>query len=211
MRLLLSTLVVLCFTDNILAFAKIHRRALADAATLLGHTAYNNNRVRRKADVVSNHVNYVQSRQDTSNGLSSAASVNSSAVAPISDTKMSLAEDSTVDDSTDSACVQALRSLNGQASNPSGMAICYNVLSFDNSTGDFESNLAMYSVSTATGDWATVNQSSINVGLSYPGAMVQQSKSKRDAQLDRRSIPTTVSSMNFTGQVDNSMGQYTNT
>ncbi|MCJ1478102.1 hypothetical protein MMC13_006777 [Lambiella insularis] len=209
MRLSLATLAVLCVTDNILASAKIQRRALADAATLIGHAAYKNTLVRKKADVISTHASYVDSRRNTSDDPSSATSVSTPEVAPASD-RISPTDDSTVSDSsTDSACVQALNSLNGQASNPSGMALCYNVLSFDNSTGDFESNLAMYSVSAATGDWAAVNQSNINVTLSYPGATVQQSNSKRDADLVRRTAPTMVSSMDLIGQALSSTGQYT--
>ena len=224
MRFWLALIALFWFSDNIqLVSAKISRRGLSDVATIFGHAAYNNNRVRRKADVILNHEAYIRSRQDTSGNAPSSASVSLSAAA-------SASTDSTSTDAvpgnnaTDLACIQALGSLNGQASNPSGMAICYNVLQFDNTTGSFQSTLGLFQVSQATGDWATVNQSSINVGLMYPGATVSTSDDsmdkrnemvswppvRRSLELLRRNTPTMLSEMSFMGQVDASMGTFTN-
>ncbi|MCJ1405914.1 hypothetical protein MMC11_009148 [Xylographa trunciseda] len=224
MRLWPAVLALFCLSDSISpASAKISRRSLSDAATILGHAAYNNNRVRRKADVILNHAAYIESRQDTSGNPPSAASISSSAAVAAS-TDGTSTDAVPANNSTDSACMQALASLNGQTSNPSGMAICYNVLQFDNTTGSFQSSLGLYQVSPATEDWATVNQSSINVGLSYPGATVStlgNSMAKRDEMVSwppvrrslqflRRDTPVMLSNMGFMGQVDDSMAMYTN-
>ncbi|MCJ1389659.1 hypothetical protein MMC18_002516 [Xylographa bjoerkii] len=224
MHLWLAFIALFWFSDNIsFVSAKISRRSLSDVATIFGHAAYNNNRVRRKADVILNHAAYIQSRQDTSGNPPSVASVSSSAaVAASSDSTSTNAVPT--NNGTDSACIQALGSLNNQNSNPSGMAICYNVLQFDNATGSFQSTLGLYQVSQASGDWATVNQSSINVGLTYPGATVSTSDNsmverdemvlwppvRRTLKLLRRDTPVMLSDMNFSGQVDDSMGNYTN-
>ena len=224
MRLWPAVLAVFWFSANILnASAKISRRSLSDVATIFGHAAYNNNRVRRKADVILNHAAYIQSRQDTSGNPPSAASVSSSAaVAAATD---STSNDATpVNNGTESACIQALGSSNSQTSNPSGMAICYNVLTFDNTTGSFQSTLGLYQVSQAIGDWVTVNQSSINVGLTYPGATVSTSDSsvmernemtswppiRRSLKFLRRDTPVILSDMGFSGMVDDGMGMYSN-
>ncbi|MCJ1282205.1 hypothetical protein MMC26_001528 [Xylographa opegraphella] len=224
MRLWPAALAVFCFSTNILSTsAKISRRSLSDVATVFGHAAYNNNRVRRKADVILNHAAYVDRRQDTSGNPPAAASVRSSAVVAAS-TDSTSTDAMPTSTGTDSACIQALGSLNGQSSNPSGMAICYNVLSFDNTTGSFQSTLGLYQVSQATGEWASVNKSSINVGLTYPGATVSTSDNpvmKRDEMVSwppvrrslkilRRDSPVLLSDMKFTGLVDDGMGAYTN-
>ncbi|MCJ1378628.1 hypothetical protein MMC17_001727 [Xylographa soralifera] len=224
MRLWPAALALFWFSDNIsFASAKISRRSLSDVATIFGHAAYNNNRVRRKADVILNHAAYIQSRQDTSGNPPSAASVSSSAAVAAS-TDSTSTDATPTGNATESACIQALGSLNGQTSNPSGMAICYNVLQFDNTTGSFQSTLELYQISQATGDWMTVNQSSISVGLTYPGATVSTSDNsvvkrnemvswppvRRSFKLLRRDTPVMISDMGFSGLVDVGMGLYTN-
>ena len=42
---------------------------------------------------------------------------------------------------TQQACENAMTALNGQASNPSGMAVCYNLPFLDNTTGVFEAEI----------------------------------------------------------------------
>ena len=224
MRLWPAVLALFWFSTNISSTsAKISRRSLSDVATVLGHAAYNNNRVRRKADVILNHGAYIKSRQDTSGNSPSAVSLASSAAVAVS--TLSTSNDAMpANNGTDSACIQALDSLNGQTSNPSGMAICYNVLQFDNTTGSFQSTLGLYQVSQASGDWANVNKSSINVGLTYPGATVSTSDdsvmkrdepgswplARRSSKVLRRDTPVLLSDMKFSGLVDDGMGTYTN-
>ena len=224
MRFWLAALALFWCSANIsFVSAKISRRGLSDVATIFGHAAYNNNRVRRKADVILNHAAYIQSRQDTSGSPPSAASVSSSAAVAAS-TDSTASDAMPANNGTDSACIQALGSLNSQTPNPSGMAICYNVLQFDNTTGSFQSSLGLYQVSQATGDWASVNQSSINVGLTYPGATVSTSDNsmmkrndmlswppvRRTLKLLQRDTPMILSDMGFSGMVDDGMGMYTN-
>ncbi|MCJ1439288.1 hypothetical protein MMC27_008680 [Xylographa pallens] len=224
MRFWPAALALFWYSANIsFASAKISRRSLSDVATVFGHAAYNNNRVRRKADVILNHAAYIQSRQDTSGSPPSAASVSSSAAIAAS-TDSTSSDAMPANNGTDSACIQALGSLNGQTPNPSGMAICYNVLQFDNTTGSFQSTLGLYQISQPTGDWASVNQSSINVGLTYPGATVSTSDNsmmkrnemlswppvRRTLKLLQRDTPMILSDMGFSGEVDDGMGMYTN-
>lgn len=73
---------------------------------------------------------------------------------------------------TEAACVTQLMTLNGVASNPSGMAVCYNIPFFDNSTGVFQADLRLFMIGAATGDFAGIPSQDIMVGLQYNGATV---------------------------------------
>lgn len=73
---------------------------------------------------------------------------------------------------TEAACTSALSLLNGSASNPSGMAVCYNIPSLDSSTGVFEADLRLYMIAPATGDFAQISTQDVSVGLNYAGAAV---------------------------------------
>ncbi|KAH6676846.1 hypothetical protein B0J14DRAFT_652253 [Halenospora varia] len=73
---------------------------------------------------------------------------------------------------TTTACTTALEALNGVASNPSGMAVCYNLPFLDNTTGVFEADLRLYMIGPPTGDFANIATQNVNVGLSYNGATV---------------------------------------
>lgn len=123
------------------------------------------------------------------------------------------------ENSTLAPCTQALTDLNDQAMSPSGMAICYNVLQFDNTTGNFESVLGLYQVGEAMGDWASVQQNNMNIGVIYPGATIEMedgSNTKRDemlvwpAELHERDAPIVVKDMDFVGQVNVMIDQLTN-
>jgi hypothetical protein len=73
---------------------------------------------------------------------------------------------------TMAACTTALSILNGNASNPSGMAACYNLPYLDNTTGVFQADLRLYSVSAPSGSFANIPSQDVMVGLSYVGATV---------------------------------------
>lgn len=90
---------------------------------------------------------------------------------------------------TTAACTANLQSLNGVASNPSGLAICYNLPMFNNQTGVFEADLRIYKVSEPTGSFANIPSNSIQVGLSYIGATVSAVDKK---SLRRRDEPTSL-------------------
>lgn len=77
------------------------------------------------------------------------------------------------EEETRAACMQTLGNLNGQASNPSGIAVCYNVPFLDNSTGVFQAELRMYNVSAPVDSWQSVTAADVSMTLSYLGATVQ--------------------------------------
>ena len=237
MRPSLAYLALLYFVEySSLVSAKNHARSLSDAVTLLGHAAYNNNRIRVAAPAVANvasHAAYVRARQASSDS-SPTEPDDSSVAAEVAIDSTGLSDDAVKDDVADdsmgdsdvitSSCIQALTSLNGVASNPSGLAICYNVLQFDNTTGNFQSNLGLYQVSQPTGAWVSVNKTTVMVGLGFPGASVasgNNSIAKRDDGLlslsarasgifVKRAAPVLLSDMSFVGQVNPSMGSFTN-
>tara|TARA_R110002003_G_scaffold42_11_gene3136 strand:- start:2687 stop:3373 length:687 start_codon:yes stop_codon:yes gene_type:complete len=77
------------------------------------------------------------------------------------------------EEDTRNACMQTLSNLNGQASNPSGIAVCYNLPFLDNKTGVFQAELRMYNVSAPINPWAGVTAADVSMTLSYLGATVQ--------------------------------------
>ena len=76
------------------------------------------------------------------------------------------------DAQTMAACSTALSALNGNAGNPSGMAACYNLPYLDNSTGVFQADLRLFTVSAPSGTFANIPSQNVMVGLSYTGATV---------------------------------------
>jgi hypothetical protein len=77
------------------------------------------------------------------------------------------------EEQTRQACMDSLGSLNGQASNPSGIAVCYNLPFLDNTTGVFQAELRMYNVSAPIDPWVGVTAADVSMTLSYLGATVQ--------------------------------------
>lgn len=113
---------------------------------------------------------------------------------------------------TNMACTQTLMALNGSASNSAGLAACYNVRAFDNSTGAFQVDLRLYRMCAAAGDWATLKTQAVNVGLSYPGASIaagNMNKVKRNGQVlswspikrDTTVAPHMLEDMTFVGKI----------
>lgn len=76
------------------------------------------------------------------------------------------------DVATQAACISSLVALNGVASNPSGLAACYNLPKYDNRTGVFEADLRIYKIAEPNGNFANIATNNIQVGLSYIGATV---------------------------------------
>ncbi|KAH9870985.1 hypothetical protein J1614_006559 [Plenodomus biglobosus] len=77
------------------------------------------------------------------------------------------------EEQTRTACMDTLSNLNGQASNPSGIAVCYNLPFLDNQTGVFQAELRMYNVSAPIDPWTGVTAADVSMTLSYLGATVQ--------------------------------------
>jgi hypothetical protein len=71
------------------------------------------------------------------------------------------------------ACISALTNLNGVASNPAGMAVCYNLPFLDNTTGTFEADLRLYMIGQPTGDFTGVPSQNVTVGLQYANASAE--------------------------------------
>ena len=127
------------------------------------------------------------------------------------------------DEKTESACSTALIDLHGVATNPSGLAACYNVQSLDSVTGNFEVDLRLYRISAPTDGWLKLDSSSVGVGLTYVSATISATGPKmakredqplpwfpaeRDEAADiyiRRSTgapPRRLESMDFVGTVE---------
>lgn len=77
------------------------------------------------------------------------------------------------EEETKKACMDTLANLNGQASNPSGIVVCYNLPFLDNTTGVFQAELRMFNVSAPIDPWVGVTAADVSMTLSYLGATVQ--------------------------------------
>ncbi|KAL1607986.1 hypothetical protein SLS60_002925 [Paraconiothyrium brasiliense] len=120
--------------------------------------------LRRDADIMA-----TLTRRQDANGAQSAPQV-STTPASGDAAKADLAK---WEEQTKAACGSALTVLNGQASNPSGLAVCYNLPFLDNQTGIFQAELRMYNVSAPIDPWLGVTAGDVSMALSYLGATVQ--------------------------------------
>jgi hypothetical protein len=89
--------------------------------------------------------------------------------------------------------MSSLMLLKGMASNPAGMAICYNLPFLDNSTGVFQADLRVYQVMDPTGDFAGIAPGDVRVGLQYVGAAVQPVDPSQLQPIQSRSSLSTLS------------------
>ena len=204
-------------------FAAISSNGMVDVAHLAQHHPYLARKARRKVDVRQSHEAYYRRRMAAiMPGVQSATS---------SDPLMASGYASSPNTTTfstgpaaDDACMNALVIMDGQASNPSGMAVCYNMVSYDNSTGAFQADLKLYKISDGSGDWAMVQQQGMNVEVTYPNATAAYAKgnamlkrgssslswpripdSKRRRELmGRATSPQMMSDLKFVGKVNNS-------
>jgi hypothetical protein len=120
---------------------------------------------------------------------------------------------------TSAACTASLESLNGVASNPSGLSVCYNLPSLNNVTGVFEADLRLFSIAAATGDFANIPSQNVQVGLSYNGATVapvNASSLKRRSEAvsliswprglgKRATAPTLLQQYSFVGRINQNL------
>ncbi|CUS10252.1 unnamed protein product [Tuber aestivum] len=103
-------------------------------------------------------------------------------------------------------CIDRLKNVT-KASNPSGIAVCYNLPFQSNDSGVFAADLRLYQVSAPEGDWATVG-GNIDVSLMYNGAAVQlrnetAEEAAATAQASANSEgPQKVQEFHFIGQID---------
>ena len=127
------------------------------------------------------------------------------------------------DAQTMAACITALEALNGNASNPSGMAVCYNIPYLDNSTGVFQADLRLFTISAPSGAFANIPSQNVMVGLQYSGATVSavnasSLKRRGDAvsliswprsvdgvEKRQAAVPTMAQSYAFVGQINKNL------
>jgi len=129
-------------------------------------------------------------------------------VSPLSgDSGASSANSAAWEAKTAKACTNAISQLVGGASNPSGMAVCYNLPFLDNSTGVFEAELRMYNVSAPVDPWVGISAADINLSMSYLGATVSLMK-KRDVEplVPRQSkLGQQLKLLQFVGQINSNL------
>jgi hypothetical protein len=115
------------------------------------------------------------------------------------------------DAAAQAACTTNLLALNGVASNPSGLAACYNLPKFNNITGVFGADLRIYKVSEPTGGFVGIPPNSIQVGLSYIGATVSPINTtalrRRDeiellSKRQAANMPQLIQEFTFVGQIN---------
>ncbi|TVY24761.1 hypothetical protein LHYA1_G007550 [Lachnellula hyalina] len=121
---------------------------------------------------------------------------------------------------TEAACTASLQALGGVASNPSGMAVCYNLPFLDNTTGVFQADLRLYTVSAPTGDFANIATQNVQVGLAYNGATVSAVNSTalkargsgisliswpRGMEKRETAVPAMAQSYAFVGQINKNL------
>lgn len=126
------------------------------------------------------------------------------------------------DAQTAAACTASLSALNGVASNPSGLAVCYNLPFLDNTTGVFEADLRLYTIAAPTGGFANIAAADVQVGLQYNGATVSavnastlKTRSEKTSLISwprdeeslqkRATTPTLVQSYAFVGQINKNL------
>ena len=83
--------------------------------------------------------------------------------------------DATWDNQTEAACVIAVSTLHGIASNPTGLAACYNIRSFSNITGRFGADLRVYQIAAPSGNWTHLQPSSEMLDVVYSAARIAES------------------------------------
>lgn len=199
--------------------------------SLMRHHRYLVRKTAREAHAIVNHEAYHQRDVVRS---SPAASPTTKPINPPAESPKAAAVAASIDswlNQTSAACMESLTALNGKASNPSGLAACYNVQSWNSTTGVFKADLQLYRIAAATGDWVTLMTQAVNVGLSYSGATVapsggnnkrsedRPSRTFTDASILERSTvrraavaaPSLVQDMKFVGKVNKDlMGQVKN-
>jgi len=82
------------------------------------------------------------------------------------------------------ACMTSVMDLKGKASNPAGLAVCYNVPYLDEAKGTFEAELRMYNISMPSGDFVGITPAMMMVTLQYQGATIQASNGSLPVKRD---------------------------
>ncbi|KAL8692181.1 MAG: hypothetical protein Q9218_002739 [Villophora microphyllina] len=181
MRLPFASSVLLTLIAHVESFPQIARVAPPRPLdyNLMGHHNYLARKSALEAHAVVNHQAFHQRNVVQSPPAQSPAAVPTALPATSSPTEAMSTSPSTWKNQTMEACVRSLSALNGKASNPSGLAACYNIQSLDRRTGIFNADLQLYRVAAATGDWVSLMTRAVNVGMSYTDATVAPSSSNQ--------------------------------
>ncbi|KAL8967393.1 MAG: hypothetical protein Q9183_002938 [Haloplaca sp. 2 TL-2023] len=190
--------------------------------TLLSHHNYLTHRTAHAAHAMINHQAFHERNVIESPPAQSATASTPALAANASPDDAQNSSTSTWIEQTRAACMKALTALEGEASSPCGLSACYNIQSFDSTTGIFNADLQLYRIAPATGDWASLMGGAVNIGLSYTDASVAPGspRQKRDQEtllrsstepstLDKSRVrrmspaaPTMVQEMGFVGQIN---------
>ncbi|MCJ1463142.1 hypothetical protein MMC07_001747 [Pseudocyphellaria aurata] len=229
MRLLLATTLLLFITEQanlVQGLSYLSPKPIIDISHAYRQQGYVEEKIRRDARIILNHA--LNHQRDIIPSPTE-ADVAVDVVSPPSKSAES-DQSSTWDKDTEAACREALSKTKNSPSNPSGMVACYNIRSFNNTTGTFQSDLRLYRTSAPTGDWASLNSRSMSIKLSCSGASIsmrQSSHRKRDEMLSwppvrratrqavtlRRSTPASpqmLQDLTFDGKVHDEMGNIKN-
>jgi len=115
-----------------------------------------------------------------------------------------------------SACTATLSTLS-TATNPSGMAICYNLVQLDTNLGTFMADLRLFQVSPPSGDFEGIPAQQMKGGLSFSGATASKVNGQQlkvrgmaDGNLSKRqqdSGPTFLRTYMIIGRINNDQMQ----
>lgn len=224
MRFSIAITAVLLFAEQVLSvqgLGRIFAKPIIDVSKAYRYKAYIDQKVRRDAHNILNHELYHQRNVIPSTPVALAAQVApkpTEPAAPIDANKWNT--------ETEAACQDAFSKINDSQTNPSGMAACYNIRYFNNSTGSFQASLRLYRMAPATGDWAALDANGLSIGISCSGASLavgKSAKGKRHEKLPpiraarsqtitmKRSIipsPKMLQDLTFVGKIhENQMGE----
>lgn len=102
------------------------------------------------------------------------------------------------DRETSQRCFEKLRDMK-TATNPAGLAVCYNIPVFDKAKWLFVADMRLYKVSAPNAEWADVGND-IKVGLVYEAAAVN-STDLRSTTPEGGSFPEMIRTFHFIGRV----------
>ncbi len=169
MRLRPAIIAILFIADQptqVQSLVRYFPRAIVDLTKVYHHDGSVNQKIRRDADAILNHALYNQ--RDV---IPPPTPVDPATAVTSPPTESASSDDpSTWENKTELTCRDALSKSKADSIDPSGMAACYNVRYFNNSTGVFQSELRFYRLSPPTGNWAALDSKGLSVGLSYKGA-----------------------------------------
>ena len=170
---------------------------------------------------VANTLGRLERRQDDSSASSSSSSSSQSSSSDASSSPSTASPPASGDGSdvsssdialwneqTSAVCLDALRSIDGDSTNPSGISVCYNLPFFDEETGVFQAELRMYNVSAPFDEWQGVVAADIALELSFTGASAQivNNPPSRRRLLRRQDLqqssPEEMKVLSYIGQVD---------